>query len=195
MRKKGFTLLELLIATAISTLLLLLLYEIYGQVAKSFFDIKEKRNFNQFLKISQGLRLQLDHISSQKINYNGRNLVFFYWKDGLLAFLTDFGPGGQNLIMYKEKKKQLLYSEIPYTGQRIPENPWDILEDFPEKSVFNLGKVTLSLIETYDQEKEEVSEWMPGQPPEEMGQLMIKISLGRYTRLLPLDLSVITPEP
>lgn len=195
MRKRGFTLLELLIATAISTLLLLLLYEIYGQVAKSFFDIKEKRNFNQFLKISQGLRLQLDHISSQKINYNGRNLVFFYWKDGLLAFLTDFGPGGQNLVMYKEKNNQLLYSEIPYTGQRIPENPWDILEDFPEKSVFNLGKVTLSLIETYDQEKEKISEWVPGQLPEEMRQLMIKISLGRYTRLLPLDLSMITPKP
>ncbi len=193
MKKRGFTLLELLIATAISILLLLLLYEIYGQVAKGFFDVKEKQNFNQFLKISQGLRLQLDHISSQKINYNGRALFFFYWKDGLLAFLTNFGPGGQNLVMYKEEKDQLLYSEIPYTGQRLPENPWEILEDFPEKPVYNLGRVTLSLIGTYDQEKEEVSEWIPGQSLEEMGQLMIKISLGRYSRLLPVDLSSIIP--
>ncbi len=195
MKKGGFTLLELLIATAISTLLLLLLYEIYGQVAKSFFDIKQKQNFNQFLKISQGLRLQLDHISSQQVNYNGRNIFFFYWKDGLLAFLTDFGPGGQNLVMYKEKRDQLLYSEIPYTGQRLPENPWEILENFPEKPVYKLGKVKLSLIETYNEEKEEISEWIPGQSLEEMGQLMIKISSGRYTRLLPLDLSLITPKP
>jgi len=194
-KKGGFTLLELLIATAISTLLLLLLYEIYGQVAKSFFDIKQKQNFNQFLKISQGLRLQLDHISSQQVNYNGRNIFFFYWKDGLLAFLTDFGPGGQNLVMYKEKRDQLLYSEIPYTGQRLPENPWEILENFPEKPVYKLGKVKLSLIETYNEEKEEISEWIPGQSLEEMGQLMIKISSGRYTRLLPLDFSLITPKP
>ncbi len=184
MRPKGLTLLELLVTLLLGTLLLLLIYQVFGQVAQDFLALKTGRDFSLFLKASEGLRRQLEALDQSPVNIGGQEGSLFSWQGGMLAFLTRFGPGGKVLVLYRNTPKGLFYAELPYTGQRLPPQLWEAIKDLPSPPIFFLPRMELSLLKITDQGAEEVSSWRG--LPREGDHLVLKISVPGHQRLFPL---------
>ncbi len=186
MRPKGFTLLELLVTLLLGTLLLLLIYQVFGQVAQDFLALKQGRDFSLFLKASEGLRRQLEALDNSPVNIAGRQGSLFSWQGGLLCFLTDFGPGGKMLVIYRKTREGLLYAELPYTGQRLPEDLWSAVTALPHPPIFALPGMKITLLKITDQDTQEISSWRGIPGPGD--HLFLEISAQGHKRLFPLGL-------
>ncbi len=182
--KKGLTLLELLVTLLLGTLLLLLLYQAFGEVAQDFLAVKQGRDLATFIKFSEGLRRQVTHLDASAVNIGGRRGSLFFWKTNTLAFLTSFGPGGKTLVVYHCTPQGLFYAEVPYTGQYFPPNILSAIKELPHPPTFFVPRLKISLLKEDNGELKELSHWQG--LPTTKDHLVIKVTTGGYERILPL---------
>ncbi len=183
--KKAFTLLELLITIFLGTLLLLLLYQVFGKVAQDFLRFREGHHISLFIKVSEGLRRQLEALDSGKVNIGRMSGSLFYWRNGYFAFVTRFGPAGRTIAIYKNTKDGLIYAELLYTGQRLSPNLFDEAKKMPYPPIYFIPGIKIALLKLKeDKTFKELSSWRG--VPSCKNRLVIKISGGFHQRLIPI---------
>ncbi len=131
--KRGFTLLELIIAMALSALVVLSA----GMALRFAIDTwwkgygAEEELVNLF-RVMELLGRQLRHASGVHLPFR-RQKGFFEAKEGDLIFLTNYAPssfrGGPVIVRYSLKEEELLYQEIPYTSARTEEELRSLLSE------------------------------------------------------------------
>ncbi|OAG28218.1 hypothetical protein TH606_02915 [Thermodesulfatator autotrophicus] len=165
--------------------MLLLLYQAFGKVARDFLYLQEGKHFSIFIKASEGLRRQLENIDKSKVNVAGRPGSLFYWRNGLLVFLTRFGPGGKTIVMYKNTKGGLVYAELLYTGQRLSSNLFDEVKKLPNPSIFFVPGANIALLKAKNEDEfKELSSWRG--IPSCQDKVFIKFSSGSLARFIPI---------
>ncbi|GEM_PF-3521090 len=181
---KGFTLLELLVTLLLGTLLLLLIYQVFGKVAKDFLAFQQGKDFALFIKVSEGLRRQLEHLDESRVNIGGLSGKLFSFRGNTLAFLTNFGPGGKIIAIYHNAKEGLIYAELIYTGKRLSPNLLAEAKDLPNPPIFYLPGMKISILQKTEEGLKELSSWQ-GIPSRE-DNLILKITSGSHERLIPI---------
>jgi len=152
-KPRGFTLIEFLVALTLSAFLILVVYQVYSQVLEAYRREREN-DFFKVVKITETLKWQLEKLACS----SPKKAEFFYFKDGVLAFVTRFGPGGEWLVAYgpyPDQEEKSFYFETPYTGQKLPQEFGDFLAE-KEKSFFTLPPFKFKLLKG-EEEIEEVS--------------------------------------
>jgi len=159
LKERGFTLLEFLLALFLSSLLVLLVYQVYSQVLESYRQARQN-DYVRWFRLTESLAQQLQALSCQKVPYRGGR-PFFFFKEGTLAFLTSFGPGGTWLVAYgpdPTQKDKSFYLELPYTGYYLKD---DFEEFLKEKEEFfcPLPYLDFRLYHLKEDEEEEINEF------------------------------------
>ncbi len=98
-KKKGFTLLEFILAIFLSSLLLLFVYQTYYQVVKYFKrDHKEEEHFFLF---TSALEYQIKNKSCKYYLTTRNKKEKLYVDEKTLAFITNYSPGEPLVVIYK----------------------------------------------------------------------------------------------
>ena len=116
---KGFTLLEMVVALLIAAFLLLTIKRAQFMAISSL----ERNPSLVTLLVSEGLKRQIENLSSNQFLYQGKRVSrFFLWKESLLAFVTNWSPLGATMVCYKLKEGKWIYIEISLTDKKISED-------------------------------------------------------------------------
>jgi len=159
LKKRGFTLLEFLLALFLSSLLVLLVYQVYSQVLQTYRHTRQN-NYIRWFRLTESLAQQLQALYCQKVPYRGEK-PFFFFKEGTLAFLTSFGPGGIWLVAYGPdpiQKDKFYYLEVPYTGYRLKDNFEEFLRE-RENLFYPLPRLNFKLYLLNNGNEEEINEF------------------------------------
>lgn len=159
--------------------MILIIYQAFGQIARIFYQAQKDNSFRDFVFFTEALQRQLEAFYCKAVPFEDKNAPFFFFKEGTLAFISTFSPEGPLLIIYTahpEKEGFLAYLEVPYTGQRLPENLKDWITDQEKKlysfKAYKFRLFGLKLDELGDEE--ELEKWLPGEPPPALFRLEVE---------------------
>jgi len=155
--QRGFTLLEFLLALFLSSMLVLLVYQVYHQVLEAYW---RKDTFASWWMLSESLARQLEARSCEGVRFRGDQPLLLF-QEGTLVFLTELSPGSPLLVAYgpwPEDQEHSFYLEVPYTGFRLPDEISQWLAE-REGDFYQLPRFELRL---FDQEGEAVEKIRPG---------------------------------
>jgi len=180
----GFTILEFMLALFLTSLLMLMVFQGYHQVLRIYREMKEEHSFRSDFLLSEGLRRQLSALYCEPVNYAGRNIKFFYFRENVLSFITNFSLRGPVLVVYCFEPEATIYFERPYLGEKIPEHPEELLEGDEIFGRFKTRVYSAKLLRRTEEETEEIKELLPGR---NFKDLMLQLSGPRgFQRELPV---------